>query len=168
MKVIIDDKIPFIKGVLEPYANVEYMAGNSITRKNLTDVDALIIRTRTKCNATLLKGTQVKFIASATIGHDHIDTAFCKANSITWTNAPGCNSGSVMQYVASALVFFAQQNNMILKDHVLGVVGVGNVGRKIIKLAEILDMHVLLNDPPRVRAEGVCGFISLDGIFKRR
>ena len=166
MKVIIDDKIPFIKRVLELYADVEYYAGKTITREMLIDADAIIIRTRTKCNADLLEGTTVKFIASATIGYDHIDTQYCDKKGIFWTNAPGCNSGSVMQYMASALLFYARQKNINLKDRVLGVVGVGNVGRKIVKLAEVLDMRVILNDPPKVREEGLCGFISLDGVLR--
>ena len=166
MKVIIDDKIPFIKGALEPYADVKYMAGNIITNETLKDTDALIIRTRTKCNATLLENTKVKFIASATIGYDHIDTEYCNKNEIKWINAPGCNSGSVMQYVASAILHYAYQKNISLKDRVIGVVGIGNVGKKIVRLAEIFGMQVLLNDPPRARKEGNCGFISLDGILR--
>ena len=166
MKVIIDDKIPFIKNALELYADVEYLAGNAITRDKLKDADAIIIRTRTKCNTELLEGTKVKFIASATIGYDHIDTQYCEEKGIFWTNAPGCNSGSVLQYMTSALLFYARQKNIDLKDRVLGVVGVGNVGRKIVKLAEVLDMRVVLNDPPKVREEGLCGFISLEGVLR--
>ena len=166
MKVIIDDKIPFIKNALELYADVEYLAGNAITRDKLKDADAIIIRTRTKCNTELLEGTKVKFIASATIGYDHIDTQYCEEKDIFWTNAPGCNSGSVLQYMTSALLFYARQKNIDLKDRVLGVVGVGNVGRKIVKLAEVLDMRVVLNDPPKVREEGLCGFISLEGVLR--
>ncbi len=166
MKVIIDNKIPFIKNILEPYADVEYLAGNSITKEKLKNTDAIIIRTRTKCDAELLEGTAVKFIASATIGCDHIDIQYCEKNSIQWTNAPGCNSGSVLQYVASALLYYARQKNIKLNNRVLGIIGVGNVGRNILKLAEVLDMRVVLNDPPRVRNEGLCGFLSLDGILR--
>jgi erythronate-4-phosphate dehydrogenase len=166
MKIVADDKIPFLKGVFEPFADVEYLPGSAIENSHLTDADALIVRTRTKCNEKLLKGTKVKFIATATIGYDHIDTAWCEANGISWTNAPGCNSGSVYQYVASVLVTLAAKNNFSLTDRTLGVIGVGNVGKKIVRLAEHLGMQVLLNDPPRARSEGVCGFISLDGILR--
>ncbi len=75
MKVVIDKKIPFIAGILEPHAEVVYREGQHITREDIWDADALIVRTRTKCNSDLLKGTKVRFIASATIGFDHIDTA---------------------------------------------------------------------------------------------
>jgi erythronate-4-phosphate dehydrogenase len=166
MKIVADEKIPFLNGVLEPFADIEYYSGSEITRRELMDADAIIIRTRTRCNAALLEGTKVKFIASATIGFDHIDTRYCKEKGIVWTNAPGCNSGSVMQYVAFVLLYFAQQKSIDLKNRVLGVIGVGNVGKKIVRLAEIFDMQVVLNDPPRERIDGPCGFISLKGIMR--
>lgn len=166
MKIVIDDKIPFIHGVFEPFADVSYLPGITITRHDLMDADALIVRTRTQCNEKLLKGTAVKFIATATIGFDHIDTKWCEEQGITWTNAPGCNSGSVFQYVASALVCLASKYNFNLAERTMGVIGVGNVGKKIVRLAEHFGMQVLLNDPPRARKEGVCGFISLEGILR--
>lgn len=166
MKVVADNKIPFLKGVLEPFADVIYLPGSEISREHLMDADALITRTRTKCNERLLTGTKVKFIATATIGYDHIDTAWCEKNGITWTNAPGCNSGSVYQYVASVLVTLGRKYGFNFEDRTLGVIGVGNVGRKIVKLGEWLGMRVLLNDPPRMRKEGSCGYVSLDGIIR--
>jgi erythronate-4-phosphate dehydrogenase len=166
MKVVVDKKIPFLQGVLEPFTDVEYYGGAEITRQVLLDADAIIIRTRTRCNASLLEGTKVKFIASATIGFDHIDIAYCKEKGIIWTNAPGCNSTSVMQYLTFALLYYAKTKSIDLKNRVLGVVGVGNVGKKIVRLAEIFDMQVVLNDPPRERKEGPCGFISLQGILR--
>jgi erythronate-4-phosphate dehydrogenase len=166
MKVVVDNKIPFLQGVLEPFVDVEYYPGKDIDNKKIIDADALIIRTRTKCNAHLLEGTSVKFIATATIGFDHIDADYCKSKGIAWTNAPGCNSGSVMQYIASAILTWASDNKINLEDRVLGVVGVGNVGNKIVRLAENLGMQVLLNDPPRERMEGICGYVSLKGILR--
>jgi erythronate-4-phosphate dehydrogenase len=166
MKIVADDKIPFLQGVLEPFCDVIYLPGQDITRDHLIDADALLIRTRTKCNEKLLKGTKVKFITTATIGYDHIDTIWCENNNIFWTNAPGCNSGSVYQYIASTFVTLAQKYNFNLADRSLGVIGVGNVGKKVVRLGEHLGMRVLLNDPPRARKEGTCGFISLDGIIR--
>jgi erythronate-4-phosphate dehydrogenase len=166
MKIVADDKIPFLKGALEPFADVVYLPGQDISREHLMDADALLTRTRTKCNEKLLKGTHVKFIATATIGFDHIDTEWCERNGIYWTNAPGCNSGSVYQYIASTLITLAQKHNFNLSDKSLGVIGVGNVGKKVVRLCEHLGLRVLLNDPPRARKEGACGFISLDGIIR--
>jgi erythronate-4-phosphate dehydrogenase len=166
MKVVADCKIPFLKGVLEPFADVVYLPGNEIAREHLLDADALITRTRTICNEKLLAGTKVKFIATATIGFDHIDTSWCENNGITWTNAPGCNAGSVYQYVGSVLVNLALKYGFDFTDRSLGVIGIGNVGRKIVKLGEWLGMRVLLNDPPRARREGPCGYVSLEGIIR--
>lgn len=164
MKVVVDNKIPFIKGVLEPFIDVEYYAGSEINEDIVKEADALIVRTRTKCNETLLQGSKLKFIATATIGYDHIDTEYCKNNGIHWTNAPGCNAGSVMQYIASALLTYTKELNIDIRNKVLGVIGVGNVGKCIVRLAECIGMQVLLNDPPRAKAEGPCGFISLKGL----
>lgn len=166
LKVIADDKIPFLRDALEPFLDIEYMPGASISNEAVRKADALIIRTRTKCNESLLEGSAVKFIATATIGYDHIDTEYCKKKGISWTNAPGCNSGSVMQYVASAILSWARGKEIDLTERVIGIVGVGNVGQKILKLSEMLDMHIVLNDPPRVREEGLCGFLSLEGVLR--
>ena len=161
MKIVADNKIPFLKGILEPFAEVVYLPGKQIDNKILKDADALLIRTRTKCTESLLKGTKVKFIGTATIGFDHIDTKFCAKNGIYWTNAPGCNSTSVQQYMAAALLKMAFEFRFRLKDKTIGIVGVGNVGSKVEKLAHLLGMNVLLNDPPRARKEGKRNFVNL-------
>jgi len=166
MKIVADDKIPFLKGVLEPFADVKYFPGNLISSFHLKDADALLVRTRTRCDQNLLKNSRVRFIGTATIGYDHIDTAWCEEQGIVWKNAPGCNSSSVNQYMASALVNLATRLGFSLSDRVLGVVGVGNVGSKVVRLAEMLEMQVYLCDPPRVKQEGLCGFISLDSILR--
>jgi erythronate-4-phosphate dehydrogenase len=167
MKIIIDDKIPFIKGLLEPFAEVSYIKGSEICRKDLTDAEALIIRTRTICNKALLEGTNVKFIATATIGSDHIDSAWCSVNGIKWANAPGCNSGSVMQYIASAILTIAKKHKLDLSELTLGVIGVGNVGKKVVKMAESLGMRVLENDPPREMIEGKGSFSGLKKVLSQ-
>jgi len=165
MKIVADDKIPFLKGILEPFAEVVYLPGKQIDNKILKDTDALIIRTRTKCTESLLKGTKVRFIGTATIGFDHIDTKFCAKNGIFWTNAPGCNSTSVQQYMAVALLKMAFEFRFSLKDKTIGIVGVGNAGSKVEKLARLLEMNILLNDPPRARKEGKKNFVNLSTVL---
>ena len=161
MKVVIDDKIPFIRGILEPYADVVYLPGGQIRRDHLLDADCLITRTRTRCNQELLEGTAVRFIASATIGFDHIDTLWCNKAGIRWTNSPGCNSGSVAQYITAVLLEISERLNFSLHDKTLGIIGVGHVGSKVQRIAELMGMNVLLNDPPRSRAEGPDLFTDL-------
>lgn len=164
MKIIIDDKIPYIRGAFENVAEVVYLPGSKTTPEVVKDADAIVTRTRTICNEKLLAGSSVKFIATATIGYDHIDTDYCDAAGIKWTNAPGCNSKSVEQYIASALMVLAERKNLQLKDMCIGVVGVGNVGSKVARICEIFGMKVLLNDPPRERAEGSEKFVNIDRI----
>jgi erythronate-4-phosphate dehydrogenase len=165
VRIIADDKIPFLKGVLEPFANITYLPGNQISRNIALESDALLVRTRTKCNSDLLAGTPVKFIGTATIGFDHIDTEYCKKNNIRWHNAPGCNSSSVQQYIAAALLKIPEESGIDLKGKTLGIIGVGNVGSKVQKLADILGMRTLLNDPPRERKEGKGDFVSLEHLL---
>lgn len=167
IRIVADDKIPFLKGALERVAGVDYLPGGMISNKDLTDADGLIIRTRTQCDRNLLEGTKVQFIATATIGYDHIDKDYCEAAGIRWTNAPGCNSTSVQQYLVSTLLFLANLKNFDLGELVLGVVGVGNVGSKVSTAAEALGMEVLLNDPPRMRREGGQAFVELDKMLER-
>ncbi len=162
MKIIIDNKIPFIKGVLEPFAKVIYLEGSKICNSDLTDADALIVRTRTRVNRSLLDGTKVKFVGTATIGTDHIDTIYCDSNGIDWRSAPGCNSESVMQYVLASLSLLANRYNLTLKEKTIGIIGVGNVGSKVADACEILGMTVLRNDPPRERREGKRHYSSLE------
>ena len=167
MKRIADNKIPFLRGALEPYAEVVYLPGKETTAEVVRDADAIITRTRTICNSNLLAGSSVKVIATATIGFDHIDTKWCESKGIIWRNAPGCNSWSVKQYVASLLVTLGRNRGLDLSELTLGVVGVGNVGSKVAEAASILGMKVLLNDPPRERAEGPGAFVPLDEIISR-
>lgn len=167
MKFVVDSKIPFLKGALEK-AGIEvlYLEPAKIANDTIRDADGLIIRTRTKCDGSLLDHSNVKFIATATIGFDHIDTEYCKKNGIFWTNAPGCNSSSVAQYICSALLNWAYENEEELEGLKIGIVGVGNVGTKVAKFAEILGMEVLMNDPPREKKEGKKSFFPLEKVLK--
>ena len=164
MKIIIDKTIPYIQGALDNIAEVKYLTYKEMTPEVVHDADALIIRTRTKCNEKLLAGSKVKFIATATIGYDHIDTKYCDNNDIKWANAPGCTALSVPQYMASPLIYFAEKNGFDLRSITIGIVGVGNVGARVAKLCKAFGMNVLINDPPRARTEGNTEFVSLNDV----
>ena len=166
IKIVADDKIPFLKGVLEQVADMVYLPGKEISAEDVRDADALITRTRTCCDASLLDGSGVKFIATATIGYDHIDTEYCERQGIRWTNAPGCNSCSVEQYILSVFLNIAGLENFDLTSKTLGIVGVGYVGSKVERIARALGMRVLLNDPPRARDEGPHTFVDLAQILQ--
>jgi len=166
MKIIIDKAVPFIERVLEPFAEVVYMDGIAISAEDVRDADALIIRTRTKCNEELLEGSSVKFIATATIGTDHIDMDYCKQKGIYVQNAAGCNAGSVMNYVISAIYGSASRKRIRLNGCTVGIIGVGNVGSRVARALQILGFKVLLCDPPRAQAEGPAQFCDLDFLLR--
>ena len=154
MKVVVDKAIPFIGGVLEPYAEVVYLDGAYIDSTAIKDCDALIIRTRTHCDSRLLDGSNVRFIATATIGRDHIDERYCHNAGIAVYSAPGCNARGVLQWVASALHHIAVTDGRKPQDYTLGVVGVGNVGSLVVEYARAWGYRVLQCDPPRKEREG--------------
>ncbi len=162
MKIVADAYIPFLKGLLDKVAQVVYLSPDNFTADAVKDADALIIRTRTKCNQDLLQGSSVRFIATATIGYDHIDTTYCQQNGIAWTNCPGCNANSVVNYIHAALTTLYTTEQ--LQALTLGIVGVGNVGSRVARMAQQLGMRVLLNDPPRATKEGASNFVSIETI----
>lgn len=166
MKVVADMDIPFLEGVFEPYGEVVYKKGIDIDRDDVMDADALLVRTRTQCDAALLEGSKVKIVASATIGTDHIDKEYCASRGIEVANASGCNAGGVMQYVFSAVYGIAARKGIKLDDVTFGVVGVGNVGRLVADMAESLGFKVMRCDPPRAEKEGPEGFCTIEELLE--
>jgi len=155
MKIVADDKIPYLRGVFEKFAEVVYLPGKSITPADVADADALIVRTRTRCDKALLGGSRVRFAATATIGFDHMNSVELAECGIKWSNAPGCNADSVKNYISSALA----ASGMALDGRTIGIIGAGHVGSRVAVAAKALGMNVLLNDPPRAEKEGSGGKI---------
>ena len=145
MKIVIDKAIPFIEGRLPEDVQVVYLPGADITREHVKDADALVVRTRTRCNAGLLQGTAVRLVATATIGKDHIDTDWCEANGIVVRNAPGCNAPGVAQYVLASLF----KTGFNPDTDTLGIIGYGHVGSIVADWAGQMGIRVLISDAPR-------------------
>lgn len=167
MYIVADDKIPFLKGILEDKASIVYKPGEKITSEDLLNADALLVRTRTRCDKSLLEGSNVRFVGSPTIGYDHIDTIWCDENGIIWKNAPGCNSNAVQQYFGSAIALLYQRFGFNPEGKTIGVIGVGHVGSKVANLAALLGMEVLLYDPPRKSIEHDERFCELEDILEQ-
>lgn len=149
VKIVIDDKIPYIRDVISQItSDAIYLPGSSITASDVRDADALIVRTRTRCDEQLLGGSRVKFVATATIGFDHLDTEFLNRAGISWMNCPGCNSGSVAQYVRSVLILLQRDKDIEPQKTTLGIVGCGHVGSKVRAIAEEMGFRVVVSDPP--------------------
>lgn len=166
LKIVADKAIPFLEGVFDPYADMTYLPGDKIGPEDVRDADVLMIRTRTKCNADLLEGSKVKFIATATIGTDHIDFPYCDSKGIVVRNAPGCNAGGVMEYVFSALYGLASRKSISLQGDTIGIIGVGHVGSLIERMGRALGFKILKCDPPRAEAEGSFGFCDLEYLLQ--
>ncbi|MDR2890363.1 MAG: 4-phosphoerythronate dehydrogenase [Alistipes sp.] len=184
MKIVADIDIPFLKGVLEPFAEVVYLRGEEIRADDVRDADALLVRTRTRCDAALLSGSRVRMVGTTTIGFDHIDMSWCAAHGVEVATAAGCNARAVLQWVSAALAWMASAPTAGLAHPVglarmaperglnpcettLGVVGVGNVGSLVARYAASWGFRVMCSDPPRERAEGFGeedGFYSLDAL----
>ncbi|MDE7427242.1 MAG: 4-phosphoerythronate dehydrogenase [Muribaculaceae bacterium] len=148
-RVVVEENIPFARGVLEPYCQVSYLPAEQITNAVMRDADALVTRTRTRCDSALLSDTDCSLVATATIGVDHIDSAYCGRAGITVRNVPGCNAPAVAQYVMSALAYLREKGHDL---NTLGVVGVGHVGSLVVDYARKNGMRVLMVDPPRQAA----------------
>ena len=155
MFCIADKYIPYLQGRLEPYLDkVSYLEPAEITHDAVCEADVLLIRTRTRCDESLLHDTKVRFIGTATIGTDHIDSLYCRQHQIVTCNAPGCNARGVAQYVESALSQSGILKTALQQPITIGIVGVGHVGSLVQQMAERHGLRVMLYDPPRMHTEG--------------
>src|SRR5579859_1602730 len=155
MKIVADPNIPFVQDAFGPLGEVQLVPGREITAETVRDADVLLVRSVTPVNASLLDGSRVKFVATATIGFDHIDSQYLSQHGIGFASAQGSNANSVAEYVVAAMLEIAHRRKFRLRDKTLGVIGVGNVGSRVVRYAEALGMRVLQNDPPRERQEMV-------------
>ena len=164
MRIIIDDKIPFIREAAAQLGEAVYLSGSAISAEDVREADALIVRTRTRCDEALLGGSRVQMVATATIGYDHIDAEYLQRAGIAWTNCPGCNADSVAQYVQSALVLLEEAGHIRLGEVTVGIVGVGHVGSSVERMLKRMGCRILRHDPPR-QERGDEGFVGLEEIL---
>jgi erythronate-4-phosphate dehydrogenase len=157
MRIVTDPNIPFVQEAFGPLGDVRLRPGREITADSVRDADVLLVRSVTPVNAALLDGSRVKFVATATIGFDHIDREYLSQRGIGFASAQGSNANSVGEYLVAAMLELAHRHKFRLRDRTLGVVGIGNVGSRVVRYAEALGMRVLQNDPPRERAERSVG-----------
>lgn len=161
IKLVIDDKIPYIREAIAKITpRAVYKRGADITADDVRDADALIVRTRTRCDERLLAGSRVRFVATATIGFDHIDTGYLARAGIGWANCPGCNAASVAQYLRSTLLLLQRDCGLSLPGATLGVVGCGHVGSRVCAVGRELGMRVIVCDPP----VGLPDYVGMDVI----
>ncbi len=165
MKIIADENIPFVREAFKNIGNVITLSGRKITNDVVNDAEILLVRSITPVDKNLLKKSPIKFVATATIGMDHLDIEYLKSKNISFRNAAGSNANSVAEYIIAALLHHACTHQISLKGKSLGIVGVGNIGSKMVNYARALGMEVVQNDPPRARASGASHFRPLDELM---
>ena len=162
MKIVADIGIPFLKEAVQtgwPEVELRQFSPDEIDHLAVRDADVLVVRTRTRVNADLLRESRVRLVCTATIGYDHMDTEWCEAHGVGWTACPGCNAQAVCDYIEEVLDETFHHSPFAFRP-TIGIVGVGHVGSLVARMAERRGLHVLLNDPPR----GIG--VSLDEIAK--
>ena len=164
MKIVADENIPLLKDAFGPLGEVVALAADEITPQVLRDAQALLVRSVTRAGADLLDSTDVRFVGTATIGTDHIDRDYLSRRGIGFTSAQGSNARSVAEYVFAALSVLAERKGLALADMVLGVVGVGNIGSRVARIAEGIGMRVLRNDPPLARRTGDPKYVAIQTV----
>ncbi len=128
MKIVADENIPFVSECFSSIGEVEVVPGREITPDALSDADVLLVRSVTPVDSNLLTNSKVRFVATATIGFEHIDTDFLKKNNIGFASAPGSNANSTAEYVIAALLSIAKKFKIQLKDSSIGIIGAGHWG----------------------------------------
>ena len=162
MKLMIDDAVWGFDQIFSEFGEVVTLPGRQISNESLQDCDALIVRSRTRVDEELLRNSKIQFVGSTVAGLDHIDQPYLEDNAITLSSAQGCNANAVAEYVISAIANLSHDYNFKLSGRTLGIIGVGNVGRRLDFKAKQLGIKTLLNDPPRESAEGSEHFVSLE------
>ncbi len=162
MKLVVDENIAFAEEAFSQFGDVLLISGRQITNDILQNTNALIVRSITNIDENLLQNTNINFVGTATIGIDHIDTIYLNENNIVFADAKGCNADSVAEYVFTALLKISVDNKLTLKNKSIGIIGVGNVGSRVLKYAEALGLKVYKNDPPKQRAGEGSNYVSLE------
>ena len=165
MKIVADGNIPFVKECFSTIGEVKVVPGRQIKPEVLADADCLLVRSVTKVNEKLLAGSKVRFVATATIGFEHIDTEYLAKNKIGFASAPGSNANSVAEYIVAALLSVGKKHKIKLEGKSIGIVGVGNVGSRVAKKCGALGMKVLLNDPPLQRQTGDSKYLPIEKLY---
>lgn len=174
MRIVVDENVPQAQAFAR-HGELVRLPGRSLRAADVRDADALIVRSITRVNAELLEGSRVGFVGTCTIGVDHLDTEWLEQQGIAWSNAPGCNARSVVEYVLAALRRLALQRQSSLAQRCYGIVGAGEVGQRLANVLRALGWQVVLCDPPRaaggrapvVESPAGQSFVDIDELIAR-
>lgn len=165
MKIICAETVLLGQTAFDNAGKTVVIPDREINRNDLLDADALIVRSKTRVNRELLHDTPVQFVGTATAGSDHIDAAYLERYGIYWCASPGCNANSVSEYVVAALLTLRARHSFDLAGKTIGVIGCGNVGRRVVQKCEALGMNALRNDPPLAARSNDPDFLPLETVL---
>ena len=166
VKIVCASSVLFGREAFQTLGDTVILPDQAIQNSDLKDADALIVRSKTSIDEKLLEGTPVCFVGTATAGTDHMDLDYLDHMMVAWCAAPGCNANSVSEYVTAALLCLAQRHGMDLAGRKLAVVGVGQVGGRVVVKAEALGLKPLRNDPPLQLVTKDPEFLPLDDVLR--
>ncbi|MBN1570432.1 MAG: 4-phosphoerythronate dehydrogenase [Acidobacteria bacterium] len=165
MIIAADAAIPYREEAFAEFGNLRLFSATDLRPGDVRDADALIVRSVTPVNASLLEGSSIRFVAAASAGVDHVDQDYLRTRGIRFAYAAGCNADSVSEYIVTALHVIASRRNWKLKEKSIAVVGVGNVGSRVARKAQALEMEVLLCDPPLRDTTGDLSYRPFDEVL---
>ncbi|MEQ6885131.1 4-phosphoerythronate dehydrogenase [Salicola sp. Rm-C-2C1-2] len=164
LRILADENIPALGACFADHGTVKTLPGRAIRQSDLLDIDVLLVRSVTRVDESLLAGTPVRWVGTATIGTDHLDTGWLDAQGITWVSAPGCNAEAVADYVLAVLALAAKAQGRQLTDGSVGIVGYGNVGSRVHQRLKALGIETQVTDPPLAET-GVTGLATLEDVL---
>ena len=166
MKIIADENIPCVEQAFASLGDVSLVSGRGMQPEQVRDADILLVRSVTRVDASLLEGSSVRFVASATIGFDHVDRDYLQQQKIGFATAPGSNATSAAEYVVSVLMVLSEQRGFELAGKTVGIIGCGNVGSRVRQKLSALGMNCRVNDPPLQAGGGHDDFVSLNEVLQ--
>lgn len=165
MKIVADERVAALDSTFARHGELVALDGREIGREDLKDADALVVRTVTRVDRDLLEATAVRFVGTATIGSDHLDTAYLEAAGIRWSAAPGCNADATAQYTLAMYLLACRRLGLDAGGRRWGVVGRGNVGGRLLRLLAALDIEAIACDPP-LEEQGEAGLCPLEDVLE--
>ena len=135
-------------------------------KKEINKFEGIIVRNKTNLNQSILeKAENLKYIGRLGVGLDNIDTEYCKKNNIFVQPATGMNADSVAEYVISSSLSLLKKTKLInektqsgqwprtsittneLKGKILGLIGFGDIAKKVLKLINAFEVTTIAFDP---------------------
>ncbi len=165
LRIVADPNIAAVDEAFGPLGKLRLVPGREWTPLTVREADLLLVRSVTRVDASLLRGSRVRFVGTATSGVDHIDRAYLADRHIAFAACPGSNAQAVAEYVSSAVLVLCEARGLRPAASTAGVIGCGQVGSRIVRLLSALGIRCLPNDPPLADASGEKRYRPLEEVL---